>query len=123
MKRYPPAIFPQRVGSYPALVKSGGGYFFDEVLEYRVWVHPPEQKTYYRAFVTYEEALDFSKATVNAEEPLVLISQYEYIDEPEPGKYIHVKKPRLTEWFPDWLKGAQGTKRNIPLFLANKKDN
>ncbi len=28
------------VGSYPALVNSGGGYVWDEVLEYRVWCHP-----------------------------------------------------------------------------------
>ena len=30
----------RRVGSFPAATKSGGGYFYDEVLEYRVWLHP-----------------------------------------------------------------------------------
>jgi hypothetical protein len=40
---YPNVINPSKVGTYPALVKSGGGYFYDEVLEYRVWVHPTEE--------------------------------------------------------------------------------
>lgn len=37
---YPTAIAPATVGSYPGSVKSGAGYFYDEVLEYRVWLHP-----------------------------------------------------------------------------------
>jgi putative acetyltransferase len=35
---YPLAIDPNRVGSYASATKSGGGYFYDEVLEYRVWI-------------------------------------------------------------------------------------
>ena len=41
---FPLAVDPERVGSYPVDAKSGAGYFYDDVLEYRVWVHP-EQKT------------------------------------------------------------------------------
>ena len=33
---YPNAIDPDMVGEYPALAKAGGGYVWDEVLEYRV---------------------------------------------------------------------------------------
>jgi hypothetical protein len=28
------------VGTYPARAFAGGGYVWDEVLEYRVWCHP-----------------------------------------------------------------------------------
>ena len=41
-KSYPAPIDPSRVSTYPALTKSGAGYFYDEVLEYRVWVHHAE---------------------------------------------------------------------------------
>ena len=34
--KYPIAVAPERVGKFPAIVKSGAGYFYDEVLEYRV---------------------------------------------------------------------------------------
>jgi len=34
---YPKVKDKELVGSYPASVMSGGGYFCDEVLEYRVW--------------------------------------------------------------------------------------
>lgn len=37
---YPDAQDPERVGTYPAVVKAGGGYVWDEVLEYRVWCFP-----------------------------------------------------------------------------------
>ena len=39
MSDYPNVKDLNLVGSYPALVKSGGGYVWDEVLEYRVWCH------------------------------------------------------------------------------------
>jgi hypothetical protein len=32
---------PEKVGSYSAVAKAGGGFVWDEVLEYRVWFHPP----------------------------------------------------------------------------------
>ena len=118
-KAYPDAVDPTRIGTYPVRVKSGGGYFFDKVLEYRVWVHPSEEDVYYRAFANYLEALEFSKTTDNAEAPLALVSQDEYIDESTSGKYIHVRKPRLAEWLPEWLENSQGTKVRIPEFLKN----
>ncbi len=40
MSSYPPVKDQTLVGSYPAQVKAGGGYVWDDVLEYRVWCHP-----------------------------------------------------------------------------------
>jgi hypothetical protein len=117
---YPDAVNPSMVGQYPAKSASGGGYFYDEVLEYRVWVHPPGEEVYYHAFAKYEDALEYSKRTPKVEIPLVLVSQEEYIHEPSPGKFIHIKKPRVTEWFPDWLENSKGTKEQIPLFMKQK---
>src|SRR5690349_12673415 len=66
--RYPTAVDPSKVGSYPALTKSGGGYFYDDVLEYRVWIYPKGGgDDYYRAFPSYESALKFSKSVSTAE--------------------------------------------------------
>jgi hypothetical protein len=35
---YPVAVDPNQVGNYHKNEKSGGGYSYDEVLEYRVWI-------------------------------------------------------------------------------------
>jgi len=116
---YPIAVHTNKVGTYPSLTKSGAGYFYDEVLEYRVWINPPEGgDDYYKAFPTYEEGLAFSKSTVGAEEPLVLILQREWIDEPQPGNYVWKKEERLTEWKVGWLKGSERTPEAIERFLA-----
>jgi len=106
--KYPRAVDPDKVGTYPLLCKSGAGYVYDDVLEYRVWVHGGGDDTC-KAFVSYEEAEAFSKLMDNAEPPLVLILQKEHINEPEPGKYEHIKdeEPRITEWRPEWLEGAK----------------
>ena len=34
---YPKVKDPSMVGEYPAVANVGGGYVWDEVLEYRVW--------------------------------------------------------------------------------------
>ena len=122
---YPDAIDPSQVGEYPASSKAGGGYVWDAVLEYRVWCHPErgaqdseDGSDYYYAFATYAEALSFSKATAGAEEPLALIRQDEYIDESEPGEYLHVKEVRITEWPVEFLSRPRRTPSTIPDFLA-----
>jgi hypothetical protein len=124
-KRYPRAIDPSRVGTYPAAVHAGGGYVWDAVLEYRVWCHPEngaddlaDGNDYYFAFKTYPEAKRCSQKTAGAEEPLALILQKEHIDEPKPGHYVHVKKKRLTEWPVEFLSRPRRTKRTIPDFLS-----
>lgn len=123
--RYPPVLDPARVGSYPAAAMAGGGYVWDAVLEYRVWCHPEdgapdlaEGDDYFRPFGTCEEALAFSRATKGAEEPLALVLQEEYIDEPAPGRYVHVRARRVTEWPVAFLSRPRRTARTIPDFLA-----
>ena len=125
MSKYPKVKNQELVGTYPAFVKSGGGYVWDEVLEYRVWCHPEdgapdidEGDDYYYFFDNYEEALQFSEGTPGAEPPLALILQEEYIDEPEPGKYIHMKEERLTEWPVEFLTRPRRTAKTIPDFFA-----
>ena len=51
-------------------------------------------------------------------DPLALILQREYIDEPEDGTYVHVKKKRITEWPVELLSRPQRTPSTIPDFLA-----
>lgn len=117
MTAYPPARDPSAVGSYPALAKAGGGYVWDEVLEYRVWCHRPAGDSF-RAFATYEEALTFSTATAGAERPLALVLQREYIDENEPGEFIHRLDERITEWSVEHLSRPRRTATTIPAFFA-----
>ena len=68
--RYPDAVDPSLVGTYSALAKAGGGFVWDDVLEYRVWCHPErgapdleDGSDYYQAFATYTEAFAFSQGT------------------------------------------------------------
>ena len=119
--KYPDAIDKNLIGKYPVKVKSGGGYFYDKILEYRVWIRTKEKALRFHAFVTYDAAVHFSESHPDAEKPLVLVYQEEYIDEPEPNHFIHVKESRITEWLPEWLENSKGTKINIPLFLKKKR--
>ena len=122
---YPPVLDLDKVGSSPAEVHAGGGYVWDAVLEYRVWCHPEEGaedladgSDYFYSFESYAEALAHAQATTGAEEPLALVLQEEYIDEPEPGRYLHVRQRRITEWPVEFLARPRRTARTIPDFLA-----
>ena len=113
------------VGTYPALAKSGGGYVWDAVLEYRVWCHPhegaedlEEGNDYYYAFETFAAAVEFANQAKGAEQPIALVLQKEYIDEPEPGRYIHVKEERITEWPVDFLSRPRRNENTIPDFMS-----
>jgi hypothetical protein len=86
---FPDAIHAEDVGSYPALVGAGGGYVWDAVLEYRVWLHPERG-----AKRLYEST------------------------EPAPGEYVHVVGPRCVEWPVEFLRGPCRTPRTIADFLA-----
>jgi putative acetyltransferase len=119
---YPLAAYPEKVGSYPALTKSGAGYFYDEVLEYRVWINPPEGDDYYKAFIRYEDALEFSRQTLGGEEPIVLILQKQWVDEPEPGIFIVRNEVRITEWRVEWLSNSKRESGAIERFLEEHKD-
>jgi putative acetyltransferase len=123
--RYPDAHDPSLVGTYPAAAHTGGGYVWDAVLEYRVWCHPErgaadlaEGNDYYYPFATYQEALDFSENNEGTEEPLALVLQEEFIDEPEAGQYVHVKERRITEWPVSFIARRKRTANTIPDFFA-----
>lgn len=122
---YPDVADKSLVGTYPALAGSGGGYVWDEVLEYRVWCHPergaPDEEDgsdYYFPFATYAEAVAFSNETEGAEMPLALIRQIEYISEPKPGEYLHMRAERITEWPMEFLRRPRRTPNTIPDFLS-----
>src|SRR5258708_1622160 len=119
--RYPDALDPSLVGTYSAAARSGGGYVWDAVLEYRVWCHPErlapdlaDGSDYYFPFATYQEALDFAERNPGAEEPLALVLQEEYIDEPKAGLYVHVKERRITEWPVRFLARPKRAANTIP---------
>ena len=134
MTNYPKVENKDLVGTYPALVKSGGGYVWDEVLEYRVWCYPAkgapdieDGDDYYYVFDCYEDTSAYSLNNIGAQSPIALVKQYEYISEPTPGEYIHVKEQRLTEWPVEFLNRPRRTEDTIPAFLsptapANKLD-
>ena len=122
---YPDVEDPSKVGEYSPLAGAGGGYVWDAVLEYRVWCHPErgapdleDGSDYYYSFATYAEAHAFSQSTKGAEDPLALIRQDEYIAEPEPGSFIHMKEVRFTEWPVEFLSRPRRTPHTIPEFFA-----
>lgn len=122
---YPDVVDAGLVGTYSPLAKAGGGYVWDEVLEYRVWRHPErgapdlaDGSDYYDAFATYTEALAFSQDNEGAEAPLALVRKLEYIGEPSPGEYRHVKEMRITEWPVEFLRRPRRTPNTIPDFLS-----
>jgi len=121
---YPKVKDPSMVGEYPALAKAGGGFVWDEVLEYRVWCNPGEGDDYYYAFEDAEIALECSREEKGAEAPLALILQREYISENETGKYVHVKEERITEWPLEFLSRPRRTESTITQFMSpNAPDN
>jgi hypothetical protein len=122
---YPNVVDPGLVGTNSPLAKAGGGYVWDDVLEYRVWRHPErgapdlaDGSDYYDAFATYTKALAFSQGSEGAEAPLALVRQLEYIEEPNPGEYRHVKELRITEWPVEFLRRPRRTPNTIPDFLS-----
>lgn len=50
--------------------------------------------------------------------PLALVRQLEYIAEPNPGEYRHVKEVRITEWPVEFLLRPRPTPNTIPDFLS-----
>jgi len=122
---FPGALTPDLVGTYPALAKSGGGYVWDAVLEYRVWCCPhdgaedlEDGSDYYYAFASFDEAIEFAGQTTGANNPLALVLQEGYIDEPEPGDYKHVKARRITEWPVEFLLRPVRNENTIPDFMS-----
>ena len=121
----PSVLDPARVGEYPPHACAGGGFVWDEVLEYRVWCYPGqgaqdlcEGSDYFYAFGSHAEAHAFADQTAGAQEPLALVLQREYIDEPEDGCYVHVRQERITEWPVTFLSRPRRKSQTIPDFFA-----
>jgi len=90
-----------------------------------VWCHPERGapdldggNDYFYSFESYEDALSYSQKNPGTESPMALVLQEEYIDEPEHGKYIHIKEQRITEWQVEWLGRPRRNERTIPDFIA-----
>lgn len=125
MTKLPDAEHPDRVGTYPALAGAGGGYVWDAVLEYRVWCSPrlgaedlEEGADYFYAFANFEQANAYALATKGVKSVLALIRQSEYLDEPSPGEFIHIREERIAEWHIEFLERPKRTDRTIPDFLS-----
>ena len=125
MESYPNVLDQSLVGTYPATAFAGGGYVWDEVLEYRVWCCPKngaddlaEGSDYFYPFPTFGEANAFARITRGADVPLALVLQREYIDEPAPGDFRHMKQSRVTEWPVEFLVRPRRTSRTLLDFFA-----
>lgn len=124
-RQYPPVFDVDLVGTYDAVAGAGGGYVWDEVLEYRVWMHPESGAAdefagddYFYPFESYDEAEEFASENKGASPPIALILQREHINEVESGVYEHVREERLAEWPVEFLTRPKRTNRTIPDFLA-----
>lgn len=124
--KFPIAVDVGRVGTYPSETKSGAGYFYDDVLEYRVWLNPKRgaqplngSSDYYVAFAQFEPAQAFSEKSSGAEAPLVLVRQREWINEPKPRNFVPEKGERVTEWQVQWLAGHKRDATSIEQFLKH----
>jgi hypothetical protein len=126
---YPLAVDANLVGTYAADTGSGAGYFYDDVLEYRVWLHPDKgaeplngDKDYFVAFAQYERAEAFSRKATGAEAPLVLVRQFEWIDEPKRGDFVPEKGERITEWQVPWLQNDKRGENSIAEFMKHPRE-
>jgi hypothetical protein len=63
---------------------------------------------------------EYSKGTAGAEEPLVVVRQRKWVNEPEPGKFEPRSDERITEWQVIWLSGTKRTNDSIERFLREK---
>lgn len=121
MARYPDVRDAELVGTYPVQVGAGGGYVWDEVLEYRVWCSPElgapdvaDGSDCFYPLASFEEAAKDARRHRGAESPLALVLQKEYVEEAEEGVLTHVRQERLTEWPVDFLARPRRTDQTIP---------
>jgi len=123
---YPAASNPEMVGKYEAMCFAGGGLFWDEVLEYRVWIKRPGNSPQFIACPTFELAQHIHdnprehgiEPGEYPEKPLVLIKQLEWINEPSPGSFQRKSGERIAEWRPEWLEGKKREPDTIDKFMA-----
>ena len=66
-------------------------------------------------------AEEFSKSSAGPEEPIVLVCQREWIDEPTPGHFHAKATERITEWRVKWLAGIKRGTDTVRDFVAHPK--
>lgn len=115
---YPMAVDSSKVGTYPQRTNVGGGVFYDEVLEYRVWLKWKERT--FKPFAMYEEAYFYAKGKKDAEQPVVLVRQKEYVEETSPGVFVHKKEERITEWPVEMLEKGPRQPGDIEEFMKKR---
>lgn len=101
----PVAVDPGLVGRHPELVRYGLGETFVEVLEYRVYFQSvrKDDDVVYKAFASYERALEFARGRTGADHPLALVRQRV---EAKPGEPLSQEKERVVEWSIESLRAA-----------------
>lgn len=112
---FPLPIAPEKVGTYSMFAKAGAGYFFDDVLEYRVWGGDEGRVV---AFGKAEDAYEYARRHPTAEAPLALVVQREWIDEPEEGTLVPKRGHRVAEWQIEWLPTKHREPGSIEAFMA-----
>lgn len=118
---HPTVSDPALVGSYDARANAGGGYFWDRVLEYRVWFDT-DRGDRFRAFARCEDAEAWAREFQPSPPVLALVHQVESVRGPtEEGAYEIVREPRNAEWHVAWLAGTQRGPSSIAEFLANPR--
>ena len=121
MTDYPPTKDLRKIGTYPSLIPSGGGFLYDKVLEYRVWVHPKNGDNFYKAFATYKEAESYSSKTPGAESPLVLVLQKKGHWASQKENVVAVgEEDRITEWYPEWLPDRKYSEARLRTILRKR---
>ncbi len=105
------------IGAFPASVDSGGGYLYDDVLEYRVW-----EGDSYKAFRTYEEAEKYTRTTFEGHMAvLVLQKKGHWIAWDDKDHLTIGKQDRITEWHANWLKDSHYTRKGLSAAHAKAK--
>ena len=98
-RRYPAGVLDKsKVGTYGALQKSGGGYLYDEVLEYRVW-----DRNEFDFFDNINEATIHAKKIGAEVTPLVLQKAGHWVSWDKDDKISIGDEDRIAEWRLDWL--------------------
>lgn len=121
MHTLPDAIDSQKVGYYGHADSYNDGYFWDELLEYRVRCRAlptDEEEELLYCFRDYPSAFEFYKKTPTAQELNALVLQKESITRLNRNEFKHITTPRTAEWPAHFLMRPQGSASFIAKFLT-----
>ncbi len=120
MHGLPSAVDHQKVGYYGNAESYNDGYFWDELLEYRVRCRAlpnDEEEELLYCFKDYQSAFTFYKKTPTTQELNALILQKEHITRLNRNAFKHIDTPRMVEWPAHFLMRPQGSTAFIITFL------